>query len=154
MLKYIEIRVLSTSYMLNLRGSLFKASVCRFIERTCVLKIITAKENVFSYIFKFHFPKYSLFYCSVTKVVSDSFATPWTLACQVPLSMGFSQVRKLEGVAISFSKGFSQPRDWTCVACVSRTGRRILYHWATKESQIVSIISIKNSILTLRSLSE
>ena len=22
-------------------------------------------------------------------VVSDSFATPWTVACQVPLSMGF-----------------------------------------------------------------
>ena len=28
--------------------------------------------------------------CLVTEsVVSDSFATPWTIACQVPLSMGF-----------------------------------------------------------------
>ena len=53
-LKYIEKRVLSTSYMLNLRGSLFKASVCRFIERTCVLKIITAKEKMF-------FPLFSSF---------------------------------------------------------------------------------------------
>lgn len=53
-LKYIEERVLSTSYMLNLRGSLFKASVCRFIERTCVLKIITAKEKMF-------FPLFSSF---------------------------------------------------------------------------------------------
>ena len=25
------------------------------------------------------------------QIVSDSFATPWTIACQAPLSMGFSQ---------------------------------------------------------------
>ena len=35
-------------------------------------------------------------------VVSDSFVTPWTVALQDPLSMGFSQVRILEWVAISF----------------------------------------------------
>ena len=29
--------------------------------------------------------------CPVTQVVSDSFATPWTVACQAPLSMGFSK---------------------------------------------------------------
>ena len=29
--------------------------------------------------------------------------TPWTVACQAPLSMGFSQARILEWVAISFS---------------------------------------------------
>ena len=27
--------------------------------------------------------------CSVASVVSDSFTTPWTVACQAPLSMGF-----------------------------------------------------------------
>ena len=30
-------------------------------------------------------------------------ATPWTVACQAPLSMGFLQARILEWVAISFS---------------------------------------------------
>ena len=35
-------------------------------------------------------------------VVSDSFATPWTVACQAPLSMGFFQARILEWVAIPF----------------------------------------------------
>ena len=39
-----------------------------------------------------------------------------------------SQARTLEWVAISFSRGSSWPRDWTCV---SSTSRQILYHWAT-----------------------
>ena len=39
--------------------------------------------------------------CLVT-VVSNS-ATPWTVACQVPLSMEFFKARILECVAISFS---------------------------------------------------
>ena len=31
------------------------------------------------------------------------FATPWTVAYQAPLSMGFSRQLVLEGIAISFS---------------------------------------------------
>ena len=50
------------------------------------------------------------------------FETPWTVACQAPLSMGFprqeySQARILEWVVISFFRGSSQPRDQTRVAC-------------------------------------
>ena len=41
---------------------------------------------------------------------------------------GISQTRILEGVAVSFSRGSSQPRDQTCISC---TGRRILYCQAT-----------------------
>ena len=41
---------------------------------------------------------------------------------------GLSQVRILEWVDISFSRGFSQPRDGTSVSCI---GRWILYHWTT-----------------------
>ena len=44
-------------------------------------------------------------------VVSDSFRTPWTVACQAPLSMGYSlQARILERVTISFSRASSNPR--------------------------------------------
>ena len=43
---------------------------------------------------------------------------------------GISQARILEWVAISFSRGSSQPRDRTRVCC---TGRRILYHCAIWE---------------------
>ena len=43
----------------------------------------------------------------VTSVLSDSFSTPWTVGCQAPLSIGFSQARILEQVAISSSRGSS-----------------------------------------------
>ena len=45
--------------------------------------------------------------------VSDSFSTPWTVACQAPLSSvhGILQARILGWVAISSSRGSSQPRD-------------------------------------------
>ena len=44
--------------------------------------------------------------------------------CSAPVSSvhGISQARILDQVAISFSKGSPQPRDWTCV---SHIGRRI-----------------------------
>ena len=49
------------------------------------------------------------------------FATLWTIAHQAPLSMGILQASILEWVAISFSRGSSQPRDQTCNLC--------LLHW-------------------------
>ena len=54
------------------------------------------------------------------------FATPWTVACQVLLSMEFSRQEILEWVAISFSPGSSQPRDQTHFSCFSCIGRWIL----------------------------
>ena len=46
-------------------------------------------------------------------VVSDSFATP-------PASVrGIHQARILGRVAIFFSRGSSQPRDWTHVSCIT-----------------------------------
>ena len=44
------------------------------------------------------------------------FATPWTVACQAPLSVhGILQARTLERVVIPFSRAFSGPRDQTWV---------------------------------------
>ena len=40
------------------------------------------------------------------------------------------QARILEWGASFYSRGSSQPRDQTCVSCVSCFGRQILYHWA------------------------
>ena len=48
----------------------------------------------------------------VAQVVSDS-VTPWTVAHQTSLSVGFFQARILEWVNISFSRGSSQPKDQT-----------------------------------------
>ena len=53
-----------------------------------------------------------------------------SMACSLPGSSvhGIFQARLLGQVAISYSRGSSWPRDWTCVSCI---GRQILYHWAT-----------------------
>ena len=44
---------------------------------------------------------------------------------------GISQAGILEWIAVSFSRVYSQPRDWTQVSC---NGKHILYHWATRET--------------------
>ena len=52
---------------------------------------------------------------------------------------GIFQARILERVAISFSRGSSQPRDPTSVSCILCTGRRILYRcttWEAHESKL------------------
>ena len=71
------------------------------------------------------------------------FATPWTVACQVPPSMGFFQARILEWVAISFSRS-SQPRGWTWVSRI--VGRRFTV-WATREVQDANTIQWRKKSL-------
>ena len=44
---------------------------------------------------------------------------------------GIFQTRILEWIAISSSRGSSQPKDQTCIYWVSCTGKRILYHSTT-----------------------
>ena len=48
--------------------------------------------------------------------MTDS-ATPWTVARQAPLSMGFPR-QEHEWVAISFPRGSSRPKDQTHVSCI------------------------------------
>ena len=52
--------------------------------------------------------------------------TPWTVAPQAHLSVGFPRLRILVWVAISFSRGSSQSQDQTHISC---TCRWTLYHW-------------------------
>ena len=58
------------------------------------------------------------------------FATPWTVAYQTPPSMGFSK-QEYWSVAISSSRGSSQPRDRTQVSCIAS---RCFTVWATREA--------------------
>ena len=44
------------------------------------------------------------------------FMTPWTVACQDPLSMKFSMDKMLVWIEISYSRGSSRPRDQTPVS--------------------------------------
>ena len=69
-------------------------------------------------------------------VVVQSLSHIWLfcdpMGCSLPGSSvhAILQARILEWVAISFSRGSSQPRDRTRVSCI---GWWILYHWATRE---------------------
>ena len=72
-------------------------------------------------------------YCPCQHVLSwvGLFVTPWTVACQAPLSMRFPRQEYWSGFAISSHTGCSWPRDRTCVSCISCIGRRVLYHGAS-----------------------
>ena len=76
------------------------------------------------------------------------FATPWTVAHQSPLSMRFFFTEEYWSVAISFSRGSSQPRNQTYVSCVSCIGRQILTTEPPGKSTIyyVSILFLKVKI--------
>ena len=56
---------------------------------------------------------------------------------------GISQARILESVAISSSRGSSQPRDLTWVSCI---GRQIIYHCATWEALLKGLNWFSNSL--------
>ena len=47
---------------------------------------------------------------------------------------GIFQAIILEWVAISYSRGSSQPKDQTCISYMSCNGKQIINHWATWEA--------------------
>ena len=79
--------------------------------------------------------EYEISWCWERGVVTKSCPTLCDpMDCSLPGSSvhGIFQARILEWVAISFSRGSSQPRDQTHDCCI---GRRILCHWTTREAQ-------------------
>ena len=60
---------------------------------------------------------------------------------------GIFQARILEWVAISFSMGFSRPRDWTHVSFVSWIGRQVLYHWCHVGSLERHTVQLSRSVV-------
>ena len=44
---------------------------------------------------------------------------------------GIFQVRILDWIAITYSRGSSLPRDQTCISCISCIDRQFLYHCAS-----------------------
>ena len=57
---------------------------------------------------------------------------------------GILQVRILEWVAISFSRGSSQTRDWTWVSCIAG---RFFTNWATREAYLTFIRLLFQSLI-------
>ena len=66
----------------------------------------------------------------IYKVMSDSLETPWTVAHQAPLSMGFPKQEYRSALPFSL-QGIFPIRDQTCVSCISS---QILYDWTTREA--------------------
>ena len=62
------------------------------------------------------------------------FATPWTVACQPPLSTGFSRQEYWSGLPCPSTGDLPNPETQP-VSRVSCTGRQVLYHWATWVAQ-------------------
>jgi len=75
--------------------------------------------------------------CLVT--LCPTLLTPWTVAHQGPLSREILQARILEWVAMPFSRGSSQPRDWTQISCIA-DGFFTL--WATREALTYGIVHV------------
>ena len=46
---------------------------------------------------------------------------------------GIHQARIMEWVVMPFSRGYSWPRDWTCVSCIAEGSLTV---WATRESPL------------------
>ena len=70
--------------------------------------------------------------CFGRSVVSESFATAWTVAHQASLSMGFSRQEYWSGLP-NPSPGSYRPRDWALVSCIAG---RFFTIWATREAVV------------------
>ena len=79
------------------------------------------------------FHNFPITFIAVVVVAQSSltFCNPMDLSSPGFFVHGISQARIVEWVVISFSKGFSRPRNQTHVSCL---GRLILYHRATWEA--------------------
>ena len=76
--------------------------------------------------------------------VPDSFATPWTVACQAPLCPWDFPGNNTGSPGWPFPSPGDLPwlRDETCVSCI---GQWVLYHWATKEAVKVLFLTLVQS---------
>ena len=74
------------------------------------------------------------------------FSTPWTVAHQAPLFTEILQVRIREWVVMPYSRGSSQPRNWTDVSCIAGG---FFTSWAPREAPSAQLSSVAQSCLTL-----
>ena len=95
----------------------------------------TPKQRPSSLVYQSSSPFRSLMKVKESEVTQSCPTLCDPMDCSLPGSSvhGIFQARVLEWVAISFSRGSSQPRDWTQVSRI--VGRRFTI-WATRDAQI------------------
>ena len=106
----------------NMNFMQLQQPVCGLSNRHCAPALISKEKGILT-------GKKEL-WLSVSLSLARLFVTPWTAACQAPLSMGILQSRILEWVAMPFSRGSSWPRDRTWVSCIAGG---LFPVWATRE---------------------
>ena len=118
-------------YNIPLCGSFtFSVFILQWIDTWVVTSFaLLCKMLLWTFLYKFSYEPmlfYSLRYIP-GNATAGSFCDPMDCSSPGFSVPGISQARILKWVAISFSRGSSQPRDLTQVSCISR---RMLY-WAT-----------------------
>ena len=104
----------------------------------CLLWSLVKEPNLYFYTSQKHGdlqPPFSLWFLLLLlfshSVVSNSFAAPWTVVCQAPLSMGFSGQEYWSGLS------FPSPRDLPdpgIKPTSSVLGGGFFYHWPTRKA--------------------
>ena len=104
--------------------------------------LLTAYPNIYIYIYLltldnikyktlfFYFTWHEAFFSSLT-IETESESHNWLCDPMDYTVHGILQARILESVAFPFSKGSSQPRDWTQVSHIASHFNR----WASREAQ-------------------
>ena len=105
--------------------------VCFYLFLNNLLLTIFLSLNILSYLMCDNF---IVFYYEVkwreVAQLCPSLCDPTDYSLPGSSIRGIFQARILEWVAISFSRGSSQPRDWTPVSCIAG---RLLTLWATRD---------------------
>ena len=131
----------------NGKGKLFKTfSFSEFVWDKQILFLHNYKENEAGE--KVHYKSISDHMCCAESLSHVwLFGTSWTVACQVPLSMGILQARTVELVAMPCSRGCSRPWDRTQA---SHVVGRFLTVWDTIAKSPLSPCSTFSSVLCKR----
>ena len=67
------------------------------------------------------------------------FVTPWTVAHQASLSMGFPKQEYWSELSFPSAEDMG-PRDRSHVSCI---GRQILYQWGSQEDHIIELTNVR-----------
>ena len=70
--------------------------------------------------------------------------TPWTVAHQAPLSMGFSGQEYWSRLPFSSSRGSCWTRDGTIISCGSCIAGGFFTHWDTRETLASHILALSH----------
>ena len=106
----------------NLGDIVYKGYILYFINSThnCLISFLLIHYgNAINVIFLISI--YTLSVCAQSLIRVQPFATPWTIASQAPLSMGFSRQENWSG--LPFPTPGDLPREGNCISCISSIGR-------------------------------